>query len=116
MRPAIDTLTPPFIHVAFDQIASIIAKSTYPYRGQTRLSLTVRCPCSTAPRRRPNTRTTTVMSIPGPRGSIPMTREVDAPPDRRSGMVESLMSGMVSRTLWASLRGSRLSRFLATSR
>ena len=44
MGPAIDTLTAPFIHVAFDQIASIIAKSTYPYRGQTRLSLTVRCP------------------------------------------------------------------------
>jgi acetoin:2,6-dichlorophenolindophenol oxidoreductase subunit beta len=30
MRPAIDTLIAPFIHVAFDQIASIIAKSTYP--------------------------------------------------------------------------------------
>jgi acetoin:2,6-dichlorophenolindophenol oxidoreductase subunit beta len=80
MRPAIDTLIAPFIHVDFDQIASIVAKSTYPYRGQTRLALTVAAHAPRHPERRPNTRTATLMSIPGPRGSIPMTREVDAPP------------------------------------
>jgi pyruvate dehydrogenase E1 component beta subunit len=44
MRPVIDMLIAPFIYVAFDQIVSIIAKSTYLYGGQARVPLTLRCP------------------------------------------------------------------------
>jgi len=44
MRPVVDMLIAPFIYVAFDQIVSIIAKSTYLYGGQARIPLTLRCP------------------------------------------------------------------------
>lgn len=44
MRPVIDMLSAPFLYVAFDQIVSIIAKSTYLYGGQAKLPITVRAP------------------------------------------------------------------------
>lgn len=44
MRPVVDTLMAPFMYVAFDQIVSIIAKSTYLYGGQASLPLTLRAP------------------------------------------------------------------------
>jgi|SRR5690625_4073788 len=44
MRPVVDMLIAPFMYVAFDQIASIIAKSTYLYGGQARLPITLRAP------------------------------------------------------------------------
>jgi pyruvate dehydrogenase E1 component beta subunit len=37
-------LIAPFIYVAFDQIVSIIAKSTYLYGGQAQIPVTLRCP------------------------------------------------------------------------
>ena len=44
MRPVIDMLIAPFLYVAFDQIASIIAKSTYLYGGQASMPITLRAP------------------------------------------------------------------------
>jgi pyruvate/2-oxoglutarate/acetoin dehydrogenase E1 component len=44
MRPVIDMLIAPFVYVAFDQIVSIIAKSTYLYGGQAKLPITLRAP------------------------------------------------------------------------
>lgn len=44
MRPVVDMLIAPFVYVAFDQIVSIIAKSTYLYGGQARLPITLRAP------------------------------------------------------------------------
>lgn len=44
MRPIVEILMAPFIYVAFDQIVSIVSKSTYLYGGQASLPLTVRAP------------------------------------------------------------------------
>lgn len=44
MRPVVDIMIAPFLYVAFDQIVSIIAKSTYLYGGQARIPLTIRAP------------------------------------------------------------------------
>ncbi len=44
MRPVVDMLIAPFIYVAFDQIVSIIAKSTYIYGGQASLPIVLRLP------------------------------------------------------------------------
>jgi pyruvate dehydrogenase E1 component beta subunit len=44
MRPVVDIMIAPFLYCAFDQIVSIIAKSTYLYGGQTRMPLTIRAP------------------------------------------------------------------------
>lgn len=44
MRPIIHMLIAPFVYVAFDQLVSIIAKSTYLYGGQASLPITVRAP------------------------------------------------------------------------
>jgi pyruvate/2-oxoglutarate/acetoin dehydrogenase E1 component len=42
MRPVVDVMIAPFFYVAFDQLVSIIAKSTYLYGGQARLPITLR--------------------------------------------------------------------------
>jgi pyruvate dehydrogenase E1 component beta subunit len=44
MRPVVHMLIAPFIYVAFDQIVSIIAKSTYLYGGQAKLPITLIAP------------------------------------------------------------------------
>ncbi len=44
MRPVVDMLIAPFIYVAFDQIVSIIAKSTYIYGGQASIPIVLRLP------------------------------------------------------------------------
>lgn len=44
MRPIVDIMIAPFVYVAFDQIVSMVAKSTYIYGGQTRIPLTMRAP------------------------------------------------------------------------
>jgi pyruvate dehydrogenase E1 component beta subunit len=44
MRPVVDIMIAPFLYVAFDQIVSIIAKSTYLYGGQAKVPLTIRAP------------------------------------------------------------------------
>jgi pyruvate/2-oxoglutarate/acetoin dehydrogenase E1 component len=44
MRPVIDCMIAPFLYVAFDQVVSIISKSTYLYGGQASLPLTIRAP------------------------------------------------------------------------
>jgi acetoin:2,6-dichlorophenolindophenol oxidoreductase subunit beta len=44
MRPVVDIMIAPFLYVAFDQIVSIVAKSTYLYGGQAKVPLTVRAP------------------------------------------------------------------------
>jgi pyruvate dehydrogenase E1 component beta subunit len=44
LRPVVHMLIAPFMYVAFDQIVSIIAKSTYTYGGQARLPITLRAP------------------------------------------------------------------------
>jgi pyruvate dehydrogenase E1 component beta subunit len=42
MRPVVDLMIAPFFYVAFDQLVSIIAKSTYLYGGQAKLPVTLR--------------------------------------------------------------------------
>ncbi len=42
MRPVVDMMIAPFVYVAFDQLVSIIAKSTYLYGGQAKMPITVR--------------------------------------------------------------------------
>src|SRR5579859_282926 len=42
MRPVVDMMISPFLYCAFDQVVSIIAKSTYLYGGQAKLPLTLR--------------------------------------------------------------------------
>lgn len=42
MRPVVDMMIAPFFYVAFDQLVSIIAKSTYLYGGQATLPITIR--------------------------------------------------------------------------
>ena len=44
MRPVVHMLIAPFVYVAFDQITSIIAKSTYLYGGQAKLPITLMAP------------------------------------------------------------------------
>jgi pyruvate dehydrogenase E1 component beta subunit len=44
MRPVVHMLIAPFIYVAFDQLVSIIAKSTYLYGGQATLPITLIAP------------------------------------------------------------------------
>ena len=44
MRPVVHMLIAPFVYVAFDQIVSIIAKSTYLYGGQARMPITLIAP------------------------------------------------------------------------
>ena len=44
MRPIVHMLIAPFVYVAFDQIVSMIAKSTYIYGGQTKMPVTLRAP------------------------------------------------------------------------
>jgi pyruvate dehydrogenase E1 component beta subunit len=44
MRPVVHMLIAPFVYVAFDQIVSIIAKSTYLYGGQAKLPITLLAP------------------------------------------------------------------------
>lgn len=44
MRPVVHMLISPFTYVAFDQIVSIIAKSTYLYGGQARMPITLIAP------------------------------------------------------------------------
>lgn len=43
MRPVVDVTIAPFLYPAFDQIVSIIAKSSYLYGGQTQVPLVIRC-------------------------------------------------------------------------
>jgi acetoin:2,6-dichlorophenolindophenol oxidoreductase subunit beta len=42
MRPIVDMMIAPFLYCAFDQVVSIIAKSTYLYGGQAKLPITLR--------------------------------------------------------------------------
>ena len=42
MRPIVDMMIAPFIYPAFDQLVSIIAKSTYLYGGQTHIPVVIR--------------------------------------------------------------------------
>jgi pyruvate dehydrogenase E1 component beta subunit len=42
MRPVLDMMIAPFMYVAFDQIVSIVAKSTYLYGGQAQVPVTIR--------------------------------------------------------------------------
>ena len=42
MRPIVDMMFAPFLYCAFDQIVSVIAKSTYMYGGQCRMPVTLR--------------------------------------------------------------------------
>jgi acetoin:2,6-dichlorophenolindophenol oxidoreductase subunit beta len=44
MRPIVEILMAPFLYPAFDQLVSIIAKSTYLYGGQASVPLTIRAP------------------------------------------------------------------------
>jgi pyruvate/2-oxoglutarate/acetoin dehydrogenase E1 component len=44
MRPVVHMLIAPFLYVAFDQIVSIIAKSTYLYGGQAKIPITLIAP------------------------------------------------------------------------
>lgn len=44
MRPVVHMLIAPFLYVAFDQIVSMMAKSTYTYGGQTKLPVTLIAP------------------------------------------------------------------------
>ena len=44
MRPVVDMLIAPFVYPAFDQIVSIIAKSTYLYGGQAKMPIVLRAP------------------------------------------------------------------------
>lgn len=42
MRPIVDMMIAPFIYCAFDQIVSIVAKSTYLYGGQSKMPIVIR--------------------------------------------------------------------------
>ncbi len=42
MRPVVDLMIAPFMYVAFDQLVSIISKTTYLYGGQASMPITVR--------------------------------------------------------------------------
>src|SRR5262249_17982781 len=42
MRPVVDMMIASFLYVAFDQLVSIVAKSTYLYGGQATLPITIR--------------------------------------------------------------------------
>lgn len=44
MRPVVHMLIAPFLYVAFDQIVSIVAKSTYLYGGQAKMPITLMAP------------------------------------------------------------------------
>ena len=44
MRPVVHMLIAPFLYVAFDQIVSIVAKSTYLYGGQSKMPITLMAP------------------------------------------------------------------------
>lgn len=44
MRPVVHMLIAPFLYVAFDQLVSIVAKSTYLYGGQAKMPITVMAP------------------------------------------------------------------------
>jgi len=74
MRPIVEILMAPFIYPAFDQLVSIIAKSTYLYGGQASLPLTIRLPLlygggnAAQHSDRP---WSTVMTIPGLKIAIP---------------------------------------------
>ncbi|MGI9642530.1 MAG: alpha-ketoacid dehydrogenase subunit beta [Acidimicrobiia bacterium] len=44
MRPIVHMLIAPFLYVAFDQLVSIVAKSTYLYGGQAKMPITIMAP------------------------------------------------------------------------
>jgi pyruvate dehydrogenase E1 component beta subunit len=76
MRPVVDMLIAPFVYVAFDQIVSIIAKSTYLYGGQATLPLTVRAPMlygSGNAAQHSDRPYATLMTIPGLKLIVPST-------------------------------------------
>jgi pyruvate dehydrogenase E1 component beta subunit len=76
MRPVVDMLIAPFVYVAFDQIVSIIAKSTYLYGGQATLPLTIRAPMlygSGNAAQHSDRPYATLMSIPGLKLMAPST-------------------------------------------
>ncbi len=76
MRPVVDMLIAPFVYVAFDQIVSIIAKSTYLYGGQAKLPLTMRAPMlygSGNAAQHSDRPYATLMSIPGLKLIAPST-------------------------------------------
>jgi pyruvate dehydrogenase E1 component beta subunit len=76
MRPVVDMLIAPFVYVAFDQIVSIIAKSTYLYGGQARIPLTIRAPMlygSGNAAQHSDRPYATLMSIPGIKLIAPST-------------------------------------------
>jgi pyruvate dehydrogenase E1 component beta subunit len=76
MRPVVDMLIAPFVYVAFDQIVSIIAKSTYLYGGQASLPLTIRAPMlygSGNAAQHSDRPYATLMSIPGLKLIAPAT-------------------------------------------
>jgi pyruvate dehydrogenase E1 component beta subunit len=76
MRPVVDMLIAPFVYVAFDQLVSIIAKSTYLYGGQAKLPLTVRAPMlygSGNAAQHSDRPYATLMSIPGIKLIAPST-------------------------------------------
>jgi len=74
MRPVVEILMAPFLYPAFDQLVSIIAKSTYLYGGQASLPLTLRLPLlyGTGNAAQHSDRPwSTVMTIPGLKIAIP---------------------------------------------
>jgi acetoin:2,6-dichlorophenolindophenol oxidoreductase subunit beta len=76
MRPIVEVLLASFIYPAFDQLVSIIAKSTYLYGGQASLPLTIRMPLlygignAAQHSDRP---WSTVMTVPGLKIAVPST-------------------------------------------
>jgi pyruvate dehydrogenase E1 component beta subunit len=76
MRPVVDMLIAPFVYVAFDQIVSIMAKSTYLYGGQAKVPVTIRAPMlygSGSAAQHSDRPYATLMSIPGIKLIAPAT-------------------------------------------
>jgi pyruvate dehydrogenase E1 component beta subunit len=76
MRPVVDMLIAPFVYVAFDQIVSIMAKSTYLYGGQAQVPVTIRAPMlygSGSAAQHSDRPYATLMSIPGIKLIAPAT-------------------------------------------
>lgn len=76
MRPVVDMMIAPFVYVAFDQLVSIIAKSTYLYGGQAKMPITIRAAMfyDGAMAAQHSDRTlSTIMTIPGLKLIAPST-------------------------------------------
>jgi pyruvate dehydrogenase E1 component beta subunit len=76
LRPVIDMMMAPFMYVAFDQIVSIVAKSSYLYGGQVNLPITIRAAmmydAGTAAQHSDRAYST-LMTIPGLKIIVPAT-------------------------------------------